>query len=187
MTNPDSILKTRDITLLTKVHLAKALVFPVVMYGCESRTIKKAEHWRVNAFELWCWRRFLRVPWTERKSNQTILKEINPNYSLEGLLLKLKLHQPPDEKGWFIGKGPDAVKVWEQEKKGQQRIRWLNGITDSMDMNLNKPRKIVKDRDAWHATVHGVTKSQAWLSNWTTAWNVAYQTPLSLGFPSQDY
>ena len=187
MTNPDSILKTRDITLLTKVHLAKALVFPVVMYGCESRTIKKAEHWRVNAFELWCWRRFLRVPWTERKSNQTILKEINPNYSLEGLLLKLKLHQPPDEKGWFIGKGPDAVKVWEQEKKGQQRIRWLNGITDSMDMNLNKSRKIVKDRDAWHATVHGVTKSQAWLSNWTTAWNVAYQTPLSLGFPSQDY
>ena len=160
ITNLDNILKSRDISLPTKVHLAKAIVFPVVMYGCESWTIKKAVHWRVNAFELWCWRRFLRVPWTERRSNQTILKEISPKYSLEGLLLKLKLHQPPDEKGWFTGKDPDAG--------GKQRMRWLNGITDSMDMNLNKLGKIVKDRDAWRATVQGVTKSQTWLSNWTT-------------------
>ena len=138
MTNLHSVLKSRDITLPTKVRLVKAMVFPVVMYGCESWTIKKAECQRIDAFELWCWRRLLRVPWTARRSNQSILKEINPEYSLEGLILKLKRQYFGHlirTKSQLIGKDPDAGKDWRQEEKGWQRTRWLDGITDSMDMS----------------------------------------------------
>ena len=156
MTNLDSILKSREITLPTKVHIVKTMVFPVVMYGCESWTIKKAECWRSDAFALWCWRRLLRVPWTARRSNQSILKEISPEYSLEGLMLKMKLQyfghliQRVDslEKALMLGK-------IEGRRRGRQRMRWLDSITDSMDMNLNKFQDIVKDRGACHAAVHG--------------------------------
>ena len=167
MTNLDSILKSRDITLPTKVCQVKAIVFPVVMYGCESWTIKKAERWRIDAFELWCWRRLLRVPWTTRRSNQSILKEISPQYLLEGLTLKLKLQYfghliwrtDSLEKTLMLGK-IDGV------RRGRQRMRYLNGINDSTDMSLSKLQELVTDREAWYAAVHGIAKGHTWLHKW---------------------
>ena len=178
----DNILKSRDIALPTKVHLVKALVFPMVMYGCDSWTIKKAECWRIDAFELWCWRRLLRVPWTARRSHQSILKEIRPEYSLERLMLKLKLQYfghlmwraDSLEKTLMLGK------TESRRRREWQRVRWLDGITDSVDRSLSKLQKLVMDREAWRAAVYGVTKSWTRLSDWTELMSKSLRNHISL-------
>ena len=169
MTNLDSIFKSRDITLPTTVHLVKAIVFLVVMYGCESWTVKKAERWRIDAFELWCWRRLLRVPWTASISNQSILKEMSPGCSLEGMMLKLKL-QYFGHLMWRVDSLENTLMlggIGSRRKRGRQKMRWLDGITDLLDVSFSELRILVMDREAWRAVIHGVAKSRTWLSDWT--------------------